>query len=163
MTAIEGSTVKCSTLVDGTLRVVIDIEPAHVQEAFKLFGAPGRGVAMAALADGRCALVAPDPPPAPPPPLPNPIHVRSAAQIAATSERWHTKGPLQRAAIELCNVEDFQDFIGVTSAKEAGQRIKEWCGIPSRTVLDTDHEAANAFRELFLEPYQRHMAGRTPS
>jgi hypothetical protein len=158
MTAIEGSTVKCSTLVDGTLRVVIDVEPKHAQEAFTLFGSPGRGVAMAALADGRCALVTP---PAPP-------HRRTPAERdeenrAAASERWHAKGPLQRAAIELCAVETFQDFIGVTTAKEAGERIKQWCGIPTRKVLDESHEAAAAFRELFLEPYQRYMAEREPA
>ena len=66
---------------------------------------------------------------------------------------------MQRAAIELCAVEDFQNFVGVSTAKAAGERVKEWCGIPSRKVLDEDHEAAAAFRELFLEPYQRYMIG----
>lgn len=149
MTVIEGSTVKCSTLVDGTLRIVIDIEPGAVQEAFKLFGVPGRAVALAALADGRCALVTA--------PVPRTL---SQDKAEAASARWHAKGPLERAAISLCSVQDFQDFVGVTTAKEAGEKIKEWCGIDTRKVLDTDHEAADAFRMLFLDPYNKHLAGR---
>lgn len=47
--AIEGATARISTLVDGTLRVTIDIEPRDAQAAFRLFGTPGTAVALAAL------------------------------------------------------------------------------------------------------------------
>jgi hypothetical protein len=46
---IEGATARISTLVDGTLRVTIDIEPRDAQAAFRLFGTPGTAVALAAL------------------------------------------------------------------------------------------------------------------
>lgn len=46
---IEGATARVSTLVDGTLRVTIDIEPRDAQAAFRLFGTPGTAVALAAL------------------------------------------------------------------------------------------------------------------
>lgn len=46
---IEGATARISTLVDGTLRVVVDIEPRDAQAAFRLFGTPGTAVALAAL------------------------------------------------------------------------------------------------------------------
>lgn len=49
---IEGATARISTLVDGTLRVTIDIEPRDAQAAFRLFGTPGTAVALAALKPG---------------------------------------------------------------------------------------------------------------
>ena len=49
MSAIEATSVKVATLVDGTLRVTFDIEPRHARDAFALFGAPGSEMALAAL------------------------------------------------------------------------------------------------------------------
>lgn len=49
MNAIEGSTARISTLVDGTLRITIDIEPRDAPKAFLAFGIPGTAVALAAL------------------------------------------------------------------------------------------------------------------
>lgn len=49
MNAIEGTTARISTLVDGTLRVTIDIEPYNAPKAFLAFGIPGTSVALAAL------------------------------------------------------------------------------------------------------------------
>ena len=46
---VEGATAKISTLVDGTLRLTVDIEPHAAQAAFRLFGSPGTAVAIAAL------------------------------------------------------------------------------------------------------------------
>jgi hypothetical protein len=49
MNAIEGTTARISTLVDGTLRVTIDIEPYNAQKAFLALGIPGTAVAVAVL------------------------------------------------------------------------------------------------------------------
>jgi hypothetical protein len=49
MNAIEGCTARITTLVDGTLRVTIDIEPYNAPKAFLAFGVPGTAVALAAL------------------------------------------------------------------------------------------------------------------
>jgi hypothetical protein len=49
MNALEGCTAKVSTLVDGTLRITIDIEPRDAPKAFLAFGVPGTAVALAAL------------------------------------------------------------------------------------------------------------------
>lgn len=46
---IEGATVKVATLVDGTLRVTVDVEPVHAASAFLLLGSPGTPVGIAAL------------------------------------------------------------------------------------------------------------------
>lgn len=46
---VEGSTARITTLVDGTLRITIDIEPVSAPKAFLAFGLPGTPVAIAAL------------------------------------------------------------------------------------------------------------------
>lgn len=50
---IPGFVAKLATLVDGTLRVVIDIQPADAKTAFSLLGAPGTEVALAAIGQQR--------------------------------------------------------------------------------------------------------------
>lgn len=46
---VSGSTHTLRTRVDGSLSITIEIEPAHAQAAFALFGAPGTPVALARL------------------------------------------------------------------------------------------------------------------
>jgi hypothetical protein len=130
MSAIEASTVKCATLVDGTLRLTLDIEPDKAQAAFALFGTPGRHVEIAAL-------------PAPPPD----VDVYEA-QRAVAKENWHQLGPLCRAAITLGNESAFQQFIGVANAAEAEVRIKTQCHVESRKELDTDPQAGRSFKRI---------------
>lgn len=51
--AIAGATARISTLADGTLRLIVDIEPRDAQAAFRLFGSPGTAVALAALTEPK--------------------------------------------------------------------------------------------------------------
>ncbi|TXN40508.1 hypothetical protein [Methylobacterium sp. WL7] len=51
MTAILSSSVSCRTLVDGSLRLQVDIEPKDAQAAFALFGKPGAPVALALISN----------------------------------------------------------------------------------------------------------------
>lgn len=153
MTAIEASTVKCATLVDGTLRLTLDIEPGLAQDAFKLFGAPGRAVAIAALIDGAMAIP-------PPPPPPRAARVVTDAQREQASANWHHLGTLCKTAVAWCSVPDFQQWIGAATTLEAGQAIKRLCGIESRKELDTSSIAAARFRERVIAPYQKYMVAR---
>jgi len=166
MTALEGATVRCSTLVDGTLRLLIDFEPKNAQAAFTLFGSPGRGVAVAALHDGRAALLAP---PAPPPPTEAPKPARRPASArrlpnaeaqAAAAERWHAIGPLCQAAIVFGKTPEFMHWIKADSPKAAEARIKALCHIESRKELDDNPEAGETFKRVVLWPYQKHMQAR---
>lgn len=47
MTAILATSGAIRSLVDGTLRLTVDIDPKDAQEAFALFGRPGSPVALA--------------------------------------------------------------------------------------------------------------------
>jgi hypothetical protein len=49
---IPAAYVKLSTMVDGTIRVVIDVEPTNRDAAFALFDRPGASLAIARLSDG---------------------------------------------------------------------------------------------------------------
>ena len=145
MSAIEAATVKCSTLVDGTLRLVLDFEPRDAQAAFRLFGAPGRGVAVAGLKDKRAALERPDTP-----------RERSEAQASA----WSELGTLCQTAIVWGDTPEFRGFLGARNAQEAGEAIKRICQIESRKELDTDPEAAARFHKFIKGPYQKFMLSR---
>ena len=59
MTVIAATTVRCQTMADGTLRLVLDIDPGSAVAAFGLFGVPGRAVAMAALKSDDSTLTPP--------------------------------------------------------------------------------------------------------
>jgi hypothetical protein len=48
--AFMGTTSGAKTMADGTLRLQIDIDPLHINEAFTAFGAPGSSVALAKMA-----------------------------------------------------------------------------------------------------------------
>lgn len=47
MSAVLASYVKMSTLVDGTMRIVLDVEPGAAADAFSLLGSPGTSIALA--------------------------------------------------------------------------------------------------------------------
>jgi hypothetical protein len=153
MTAIEGSTVSCRTMVDGSLRLVLEFEPAMSQPAFALFGAPGRGVAVAALKDGRGYIEA-DPLPRPPePPEPPPGPKRSESQKTA----WDSMGRNCKAAVTIGSSPEFWHFAKVTNSQDAGEWIKRMAKVASRKDLD-EPDAAHRFRVCVLLPYQRWQA-----
>lgn len=147
MSAIEASTVRCQTMADGTLRLTLDIEPMHALPAFQLFGVPGRAVGIAALKDFKDRVDAA---------AKEVIRERSEAQLA----QWGALGTLCKTAIAWSNHPEFQEWLGVASAVEAGERIKEICEIESRKDLDSEPVAAMRFRQRIIAPYQKYMVAR---
>jgi len=55
--AIEFATVRAQTMADDTLRLTVDVEPRHAQEAFRMFGQRGVHGAMARLNLDPAAVV----------------------------------------------------------------------------------------------------------
>lgn len=130
MTAIAGATHTLRVLVDGTLSISIMIEPRHAQDAFKLFGAPGTAVALA-------ALLPDDQQP------PEKEH-KSGGELAKLASMW-------------CRDADFQEWLKVGSPEEARSIILSRCGITSRRHLDHDEGAARIFHDRFRIPYRKHL------
>ena len=143
MSVIEAATVRCKTLADGTLRLECDIEPAHAQAAFALFGAPGRAVALAALKDGSGAI----------PPDSRELEKPKGGEWAKLAGMW-------------CNDPDFWRFLDTQfphdsyceNATQAAISVRIYSGnITSRAELDSDPEALAWFNKEIRHPFMAWM------
>lgn len=140
MSVIEAASVSLKTMADGTLRIAFDVEPAHAQAAFALFGAPGTPAALAALRTGHAA--------------------KSDAPAAPEKPKG---GALARLAGMWCNDAHFHDWLSgprgflVEDAEEAAQFIRSECGVESRAELDTNEAAAERFHARIRTPYRDYL------
>ena len=141
MSAIEASSVRISTMADGTLRITLDVEPAHAQAAFALFGSPGTPVALAAL--------------------------KTAAQ--ASQERAKG-GEAARWLGMRCGEPEFQGWCAkqwplfiprdFTSGTDCASRIvRAVCLVNSRAEIDNDPAAFARFDTLIRKPWIAHSGG----
>lgn len=143
-----------ATLVDGTVRIKIDVEPADAAKAFALMGMPGSPIAIAALVLGTPpkAEAQPEPPPKP------------------------VGGALAKLAGMWCANDTFADWMADTHSKlfdgaladaegdiaEASAAIlRALCGVESRIELDHDEVAAARFHERIRLPYMAYLAANT--
>lgn len=128
MTVIEASSVKFSTMADGTLRLVCDIEPRNAQAAFTLFAAPGTPMALAALK------------------APKPEAETNHKPIA----RWLAircgDPAFQRWSVSR----------GSKAATDSG--AADWCRsvckVASRGLIDGNHEAEELFKTQIQGPWR---------
>lgn len=145
MSVIEGASISCKTMSDGTLRLSIDIEPRNAQAAFALFGAPGRAVALAALKDGAGVVTEPEP------------EKPKGGEWAKLAGMW-------------CNDPDFRHWahgqehdgfkFSAENAQEAAFFIRSRCEVDSRVELDHDIDAQRRFNERIRYPFQKWMIAR---
>ena len=157
MSAIPCSSVNMRTMADGTLRLSIDIEPMHAQDAFKLFAAPGTPAAIAALKDGYAASKEPEKP--------------KGGALSKLAGMWCNEPEFYyfiRPVYDIFmggsghgygDVTPDNDFGGVLS-KYCAHCIKVICEIESRAELDHDPMAAEKFHKLIRGPYQKHLIAR---
>lgn len=147
--AVMGFTTTIKTLVDGTFRVQIDIQPSDAQAAFSLFGTPGTPVALARITPAAAQ--------------------RQASKEFEQPER-QKGGALCKLAAMWCAEEEFHAFLShamkwansysepITS-EVAANIIRETCGVASRADLDHNDVAAQIFHRDFRLPYQRWLQG----
>ena len=153
MSVIEASFVRVAgTLADGTLRLVVDVEPINAQAAFALFNSPGTPMALAALKPGHGA-VAVDEQPVPTPSNPGELKQREPL------------GDLCWRAVQWCKEPEFWSWmcsmnLMCDSEEGASRFVKSVCGVGSRKDLDTDKEAARKFHQYIRGPYQKHLIAR---
>lgn len=123
-TAIEAFSRTIKTMADGTLRIMIDIEPMHARQAFELFGAPGTLLEVAALK-----------------PMQDRQEPESAEQAQADDG-----GELAQWAAERKTDQDFIEWLKTCSPFiDPEQHILYTCRINSLIMLDNDAEAAAIF------------------
>lgn len=137
MTAIPAVSRKVATMADGTLRLTVDIEPMHANEAFALFGAGNVPMALAALNVGAQI---PDEPKEAEPELKGGVLARAAGMLVNNAE-FHQYLLCMYGAVEK------------TGSEGADQAIKTLCGIASKKELDHKPFAAKRFHDLVRKPF----------
>lgn len=134
--AISGTRRAIKELVDGTVRVQIDIDPEYRREFFRLFPDIDTRVAIA------------------------PLLGSAQAQQTTGSPKG---GDLARLAGILCADPDFQLWVeeqqgadsaaGLEGEERAAQIVRHVCGVKSRAELDHNAHAAERFHELIRKPW----------
>lgn len=137
---IQASTVKISTMADDTLRLVIDIEPRHAQEAFALFGQRGMPCVIARLTQEAATAAQ------------QAETVAGNADVPAADEK-PKGGDLARLAGMLCANPQFRIWLDLDDAESAAEFIRVECGISSRAELDHNEAAAQAFHRNVRLPF----------
>lgn len=145
MNAISGTRRAIKELVDGTVRVQVDIDPQFRRQFFELFPNIDMPIALAPLSAGFEQEKAPDP-------------------VEAAHRQL---GPLALLAVQWCRDPQFQAWAGHnwphtdTSApltqEQCRMLILDVCKIGSRRELDTVPSAADVFQREFRGPYMDHM------
>ena len=154
MSAIPASSVSLKTMADGTLRISFDIEPAQVQDAFRLFAAPGTQVAIAALKDG--SFLEQSKPVQPIPPDSMELEIKTRAYMGDACYRmvtWCQEPTFWR----FLNETHYSGLPGVTNKDEAAGKVCELCNVISRKELDTNSDANEAWHRLIREPYSKYL------
>lgn len=136
MTAIAASFVRAQTMADGTLRLIVDIEPRDAVAAFGLFGQPGTALALAAIKPGA----QPEPEPEKP----------KGGHLAVLAGRW-------------CASPFFWKFLDgngwpTSNASDAANHVRNYCGVDSRAELDHNAKAASVFHADIRLPYMKWCA-----
>ena len=140
MSAIPCSSVSLKTMADGTLRISLDIEPRDAQAAFALFATPGTPAALAALKVGYEQKLDTSPEP-----------------VQKSAENVHVGGPLAKLAGQWCADAGFREWIYVDTEAQAAEKVRAFCKVDSRRMLDHDPEGAKLFKKLFRTPYMSHL------
>jgi hypothetical protein len=140
-------------LVDGTIRVQIDIDPPHRAAFLAAFSDIDCGVALARLAPAVAASTLAVGPPVP------------------ANEDRAAAGPLCRLAAIWCKDIEFQDWLadnygglfnagpdGEDLEESAARAVRSLCGVTSRRELDVYLEAKAAFDLNVRWPFQEHLS-----
>lgn len=130
-------------LVDGTIRVQIDIDPIHRADFFALFSRIDMPVALAPLVANFEQI--------------KPYEDKTTADLVPFVDK-PKGGELAKWAGILSNDPVFWEWIKgdegvrpIQSESEAASHIRECCMVSSRAMLDHDPEAAKIFRHMMGE------------
>jgi hypothetical protein len=131
-------------MADGTLRLSVDIEPRDAQAAFRLFGAPGTAVALAALRAGNG---------------------KAGAQVeepkGGAAAKWlgmRCAEPAFQAWIEKQFSAQWACATGNNRTDYAASTVREVLLIESRAEIDNTPGLKATFDALIRLPYAAHMS-----
>ena len=81
----------------------------------------------------------------------------SPEPVQKAAENVHVGGPLAQLAGQWCADPAFQRWLFVGSESQAAEKIRAFCKVDSRRLLDHDPEAAKLFHDIFRGPYMRNQ------
>lgn len=114
----------------GVCQIVLEMPIEGMADAFSLLGAPIPGnevwVAVARLRPSVSAVAS------------EPVEI----------EPHHKPKSLAQIAGIICNEPAFWKYVNVADANAAAEYVRGHCGITSRSALDSNDDAAQAFRTL---------------
>lgn len=143
---IEAATVSVKTMADDTLRLTVDIEPTHAQEAFSLFGSRGSPVVIARLTPDAAKAA-------------TQAETVSSNTLASPAPEKPKGRDLARLAGMWCDSRKFRDWaceefgFHDLSPQECAELIRSECEVDSRAELDHNPEAAEKFHRYFRVPF----------
>lgn len=144
-----------TTLVDGTIRFKIDIEPGDAASAFAMMGMPGSPIVIAALGiiPPIATVIEPDHEEKPDP------EKKKGGQMAKLAGMWC--GSVEFAdwlAVEHKQMFEaaLDDALGDTVVASAAL-LRAFCNIQSRAELDHDDMAAELFHHRIRKPFMAHL------
>lgn len=144
MNAVSGTRRAIKELVDGTIRVSVDVDPLHRAAFFALFPDIDMPVALA------------------------PLNLDAANEAAAAEppEEKPKGGALSQVAARMCLIPEFQEWIverfpeqaehtlvGALPEDRAASIIRGVCSVRSRAELDHDSSAAATFHAAIRKPW----------
>ena len=161
---IPAAYVKLSTMVDGTIRVVIDVEPTNRDAAFALFDRPGASLAIARLSDGAAVehdRKAQAQPPAEPLER-KPLSLASKVALMCgqkTFQRFlaYERPNTWRDATFSVNADEDLDTTGMKIAAEV---VRKLCAVKSRSDIVPGSGAANRWRDLEADYHHWQRTGQ---
>lgn len=176
LAVVPATYVKFSTMVDGTLRVVLDIEPKNMADAIGLFSKPGAPVAVARLTDsaavaadretdGPIANTNPYRGPQEMPRLPgSPASERKptslASKVAMTVEREDFQSFLQcdtaylevwRQAMARLNARGALDYCSNNRRDIVEEAVKLFCGVERKRDIIAGTPAGERWQDLWFQ------------
>ena len=152
MSAILATSGAIRSLVDGTLRLTVDIEPKDAQAAFALFGKPGSPVALAritneaAVEHDRKAQAQPPAEPLERKPMPLPSRVALTCQSPSFQQFLASHRPFawEQAQISVGHSTDLK----FSKEAWAADVVKTFCGVSSRKEITPGSTAAKGWADL---------------
>ena len=120
-------------LVDGTIRVQIDIDPRFKTQFHESFPNIDMPVAIAPLVEN--------------------FETRQ-------EEEKPKGGAMCKLAGIWCKDAEFQQWVEAENEEQAAQFVRWKCGVKSRSEIDSNPEAANKFQQLVRIPYMNWLNGK---
>ncbi len=136
MDAVSATIAKYTSLVDGTMRLYLDLHSPCTD-----FCEVGATVGLAKLGDTSILSID-----GPEEPTRQAGGANATGDVPRGTKHWDDLPPTQQCAIR-CTEERFQQFMGATDEADCAEKIRRALGIETRAELNTNTRKASLWRQ----------------